>query len=80
MAIFNRSVKKAAISPEPTKAEAAGGYGGANSVGRFTSMSKARQEIMRSACQLFRAHATLWQALLAAWVCVCTTKFGTATN
>jgi len=35
MAIFNRSVKKAAISPEPTKAAAAGGYGGANSVGRF---------------------------------------------
>ena len=35
MAIFNRSVNKAAISPQPTKAAAAGGYGGANSVGRF---------------------------------------------
>ena len=42
MAIFNRSVNKAAISPEPTKAAAAGGYysnsvnnGGANMVGQY---------------------------------------------
>ena len=44
MAIFNRSVNKAAISPEPTKAAAAGGYygnsvnnGGANMVGQYYS-------------------------------------------
>jgi hypothetical protein len=43
MAIFNRSVSKAAISPEPTKAAAAGGFynsvnnGGANMVGQYYS-------------------------------------------
>ena len=44
MAIFNRSVNKAAISPEPTKAAAAGSYysnsvnnGGANMVGQYYS-------------------------------------------
>ena len=43
MAIFNRSVSKAAISPEPTKAAAAGGFynsvnnGGANMVGVYYS-------------------------------------------
>jgi hypothetical protein len=44
MAIFNKSIKKAAISPEPTKAAAAGGYysnsvnnGGANMVGQYYS-------------------------------------------
>ena len=44
MAIFNRSINKAAISPEPTKAAAAGGYysnsvnnGGANMVGQYYS-------------------------------------------
>ena len=40
MGIFNRTVSKAAISPEPGKAAAAGGgyannFGGANSVGRY---------------------------------------------
>ena len=35
MPLFNRQVSKAAISPAPSKAAAAGGYGGANSVGRF---------------------------------------------
>ena len=40
MGIFDRKVSKAAISPEPTKAAAAGGgyannFGGANSVGRY---------------------------------------------
>jgi len=43
MAIFNRSVSKAAISPEPTTAAAAGGFyssvnnGGANMVGQYYS-------------------------------------------
>ena len=47
MAIFNRSVNKAAISPEPTKAAAAGGYysnsvnnGGANMVGQYYSYTE----------------------------------------
>ena len=57
MAIFNRSVKKAAISPEPTKAAAAGGYGGANSVGRFYQYVEGTQEIMQSACQQLVEHA-----------------------
>ena len=35
MPLFNRQVSKAAISPAPSKAAAAGSYGGANSVGRF---------------------------------------------
>jgi hypothetical protein len=47
MAIFNRSVNKAAISPEPTKAAAAGGYysnsvnnGGANMIGQYYSYTE----------------------------------------
>ena len=47
MAIFNRAVNKAAISPEPTKAAAAGGYysnsvnnGGANMVGQYYSYTE----------------------------------------
>ena len=35
MPLFNRQVSKAAISPAPSKAAAAGGYGGANSIGRY---------------------------------------------
>ena len=35
MPLFNRQVSKAAISPAPSKAAAAGGYGGTNSIGRF---------------------------------------------
>jgi hypothetical protein len=47
MAIFNRSVNKAAISPEPIKAAAAGGYysnsvnnGGANMIGQYYSYTE----------------------------------------
>jgi hypothetical protein len=47
MAIFSRSVNKAAISPEPTKAAAAGGYysnsvnnGGANMIGQYYSYTE----------------------------------------
>jgi len=47
MAIFNRSINKAAISPEPTKAAAAGGYynnsvnnGGANMIGQYYSYTE----------------------------------------
>ena len=35
MPLFNRQVSKAAISPAPSKAAAAGGYGGTNSIGRY---------------------------------------------
>jgi hypothetical protein len=47
MAIFSRSINKAAISPEPTKAAAAGGYysnsvnnGGANMIGQYYSYTE----------------------------------------
>jgi hypothetical protein len=47
MAIFNRSINKAAISPEPTKAAAAGSYysnsvnnGGANMIGQYYSYTE----------------------------------------
>jgi hypothetical protein len=76
MAIFNRSVKKAAISPEPSKAAAAGGGGGAQSVGRYyqyvegtarnnamsvPTISRAR-DLMASVigCQNLRMYNEIW--------------------
>jgi hypothetical protein len=53
MAIFNRSVKKAAISPQPTKAAAAGGTfyqnnnAGAQLVGNIILTLKARHVIVQ---------------------------------
>jgi len=76
MGIFNRTVSKAAISPHPTKAAAAGGYGGAQSVGRYyqyvegtarnnamsvPTISRAR-DLMASVigCQNLRMYNEIW--------------------
>jgi len=76
MGIFNRTVSKAAISPHPTKAAAAGGHGGAQSVGRYyqyvegtarnnamsvPTISRAR-DLMASVigCQNLRMYNEIW--------------------
>ena len=76
MAIFDRRVSKAAISPTVDKAAAAGGYGGANSVGRYyqyiegtarnnaisvPTISRARDLIASViACQNLRMYNEIW--------------------
>ena len=70
MGIFNRTVNKAAISPQPTKAAAAGGTfyqnnnAGAQLVGQYYSYVEgtARNRAM-SVCRQLVERAILWPAL-----------------